>query len=311
MKKTWLAVFCALFLLIGLLISCSGGGDDDNDSGGDDDVADDDSGDDDNADDDNADDDSAVDDDTITGDLTVDNVSQSECLDGANGGGKALWDPMVDPTNVIQVAWQDGVLKVDDFFAYLNCGQTIEAAAEAAGNTVTITETPTGTIMDCYCPFNVHYEVSGIDVDSIQLVVVRESSEKMATETIVELNLPLGAANKQWMIPFVEVFSYAGTNTQQDPIIVRYAACRFYHLEDQQFFIRRSGNSYFVQSYDWMDLDNPGTPNEQCQMPVTQEIGVLPPGEYYFFAPSFDDGEWSMLYPKDGVGNDANPLVID
>jgi len=285
MSCKWFLILLAIVISMFALAACGGsGGGDDDDNQGDDDAGDDDSGDDD------ADDD--VDDD-LSGNLTVDNVSAGDCLDGA-GEKDEPWDPLSDPTNVVEVTWEDGVLKIDDLFAYVNCGVELEVEANAEANVVTVEENDVGSPYDCWCPFNFHYEISDITADAIQLVVKRNGEGAF---TLVELTLPLGSANKKWFIPLVEVFFANGGTSASDPVILSYAACNLYHLDDQQIYVSQNGNNFFAYGYDWYDVDNPGDYVPTCQMPVSIELGAQPSGDYFFGAPThnLDIDEWSML----------------
>ncbi len=273
MNRHTLLILFVFVITTTLFFACGGGGDDDDDSG-DDDASD--------------DDDDAADDD-VSGDVTVGNISTGECLDGA---GKAEpWDPTADPTNVVEVTWQDGVLQIDDRFAYVNCGVELAVTATLESGTLTVTEIDNGMPADCVCPFNFHYEISDITANQITLVVNRAGEGGFQ---VAELVLPLGDANKKWFIPFVEVFMATGGTSATDPVILKYAACNLYHLEDQQFFVANRGTNYFVYGYDWFDIDNPGDFVPTCQMPVDIELGALASGSYLFGAPGYED-DWYMM----------------
>jgi hypothetical protein len=277
----------ALLMALGLLLACGGGGGDDDDNAGDDDN---DSGDDDAADDDAADDD----DDNDTGGLTISNVTQSECLDGAGGSKDEPWDPLTDPIDVIQVARENGVVKIEDLFAYANCGFELEVQAEYSGGALIVTEIGNGTIMDCTCPFNFNYEVAGVPDDIFTVQILRQDVGETSTHEVFNSQFSFGAAqNKKWYVPYIEVFMAGDPGAS--PFQARIAACYLHHLDDQQFAVREDQGMFHVLAYDWFDLDDPGTPDPNCQMPVWVDIGDLPAGDYHFGAPSFHDDEWSML----------------
>lgn len=287
MCKKLIALIFAIVLCFSLAISCGGGGDDDDDDQTeDDDVADDDVADDDVADDD-------VGDDDISGDLTADNVTYGVCLDDAEA--KDLWDARTDPTNVVQVTWEDGLLKIDDLFAYVNCCAKLAVDVAASGNTVTVTESDIGVLCDCVCPIDFHYEINGITSNQITLVVKRDDPDTSGTFTVAELDLDLGDSDKTWFIPFVEVFAANGGTSAQDPVILRYAACDLYNGEDQQFSVRENDDEFFVYGYDWKFLDNPGTPDPGCQIPVSIDLGTLSSGSYFFGTPNYHDSAWSLM----------------
>ena len=286
MKANWLWLLLGLALVFGLAMACGGGDDDDDDNaaGDDDNNGDDDSGDDDDDNDDN--------DDSGDDDLGVQNASQSDCLDDAEGKVE-IWDPMEDPIDVVQVAWDNGVLKIEDLFAYANCGFELEVAVALEGNVVTVTENDIGTPADCMCPFNLNYEITGIPAGDYTLRIERTSLKAKAGSEIFEFALTLGADNFKWYVPYIELFASGDTTTQ--PYQARIAACNLYHLEDQRFYVSGSGDLYHVFAYDWYDLDNPGSYDPTCQIPVMVDIGNLDAGSYYFGAPSYNEGEWSML----------------
>jgi len=289
MNNKWFLLLAALLAFLLLTIACSSGGDDD-DSAADDDSGQDDDADDDNADDDASDDDDDDDDDT-SDELTVENTTQSEYLDGADG--KALWNPLVDPTDVVQVAWDNGVLKIEDLFAYVNCGFELEVEAEIGGNNeIRITEIGNGTVADCICPFDFNYEIDGLEPGDYTIVLKRQEVGTTAQYEVFSLPFSFGDENKKWYVPYVEIFQAGAI---QQPFEVRYAACYMYHAEDQMFMVRGYGSLWHVFSYDWFDIDNPGEPNPNCQMPVNVEIGEMPAGDYTFGAPSFHEDAWEML----------------
>ena len=292
------------FLLFVLLLAalavfaCDTGDDDDNDDvdlpEADDDtaLADDDDDNDDN-DDDNDDDD---DNDTSPEEVVVTGVNNSACLDGSmpdKDDPPEPWDPWTDPSDVILLTWQDGVLHVVDQFAFLNCCMELEVAVEAGGGVVTITENDVGAPCFCNCPFNLAYNIEGLEPGDTTIVIDRVEDYK-TTKRLLELTLPLGAADVAWYVPQVDVF--AGVEPTPDPFQVSYAACGLYHLEDQQFVVQRYDLNPIVRvfAYDWYDLDDPGTPNPACQVPVTVDIGEFDSGTFAFGAPSFDGTDWSM-----------------
>ncbi len=274
-------LFAMVVTLLALMLACGGGS-----SGG--------GGDDDNqADDDNQSDDDSQADDDQTGGLTVSNISTGQCLDDTQPPSKATpWDPLADPTNVVEVTWQGGVLKIDDLFSYVNCCVALSVDAAIESNTVTVTETDTGSPCNCNCPFNFHYDVSGITADQIHLVVKRGGDSGF---TVAELDLPLGATNKKWFIPYVEVFAANGGTSNTDPVILAFAACNLYHLADQQIYTQTQPLGIFAYGYDWFDVDNPGNFDPTCQMPVNINLGAMASGVYFFGAPSHNSGVWSLL----------------
>jgi len=284
MKFKYLWLLTAVVFLAGLAVfSCAGGDDDDdnNDTSGTPDDDDDDDNNDDNDDNDNDDDNNDDDDDN----LVVQAVQQGDCRDDAEPD-KAIWDPTVDPTDVIQVTWEDGVLKIEDLFAYVNCCVELDVEVEQTGQTVHVMEWDVGTPCDCDCPIDFYYEIHNITSNNITLTVARDGGA-----SLVEMELELGSQNKKWIIPFIEVF----TGISGDPFQVRIAACGLYNLDDQQFFISGAGQIIHVYTWDWYDLDNPGTPNPSCQVPVNLPVESLSPGTYLFGAPSNDGGDWGML----------------
>jgi hypothetical protein len=282
MKTKWFLLITLLVVSFALALACGGGDDDDDDATGDDD---------DDDDDDNNDDDTAGDDDDDQpGNLTVSSLDQGVCLDDAET--KAVWDPYADPTDVVQVAWEGGVLKVENLFAYVNCCAEMEVTADAAGSTVTITEIEGGEPCDCMCPMDLAYEIDGLAEGNITLNIERQTMDKGQAD-IFSLDLELGSANVKWFVPFGEVL-LAG-DTAADPFELRFAACNLYHMEDQVFMVRNAGNLVHLFAYDWLDIDNPGSFMPNCQTPVWVTVGSLASGDYTFGAPSYNEGAWSML----------------
>ncbi|MDP8225719.1 MAG: hypothetical protein P9L99_20330 [Candidatus Lernaella stagnicola] len=261
MRTKWFLILTILLAAFAMIIACGGGDDDD-------------------------------DDDDTPGVVSVSAVNQSACLDDAES--KAIWDPYADPIDVVQVAWDDGVLKVEDLFAYVNCCAEMAVTADAAGSQVTITEVEGGEPCDCMCPIDLTYEIDGLTGGSITLTVQRSSFDTKVTYSVFQLDLELGATNKKWVVPLVDLFTNVEGNA---PFQVRYAACEMYNLPDQQFMVRSYGDSYHVFSYDWYDIDNPGTPDPNCQIPVTIDIDTLDAGDYHFGAPLYDRNteEWDQL----------------
>jgi len=284
MKKFWLIFILATALSLAFFMACGDDDDDDNDDNDDDDDDDDN---DDNDDNDTGDDD----DDDTAGGLTVDNVTQSTCSDDD-------WNIRENQSDVIEVTWDDGVLHIDDLFAYVNCGLELDVAAEANGTTITVTENNTGELMDCMCAMDLSYEISGISADAITLVVKRAEEDK-ALNTLAELSLDLTNGNKKWYIPHVSIFAvkFVGEDPPgpTDTVYMRYGACDLYNIEDQQFTVKQKGDAIFVYGYDWFNIDSPGSPVEGCQIPVDVEIGVLGDDEIFFGTPSNEDDTWSLL----------------
>jgi hypothetical protein len=283
MKTKWFFLLLALAVSMGLLFAC--GDDDDDDNAGDDDDND-----------DNNDTDDDDDDDTTSGNLDVGGLTQSACLDGADGSKDEPWDPEEDPIDVVLVSWNNGVLTIEDKFAYVNCGFELAVEANLEGGVVTVKEIGNGTVADCVCPFDLAYEITGITGDQITLRIERQDVGTTSTYSIFELpDLSLNAGNRQWYVPFVEVFLAGDPGTQ--PFQVRYGACNMYHQEDQVFMVRQEGTLFHVFSYDWFDLDDPGEYDPNCQIPVWIEVGNLAAGSYHFGAPSYeiDSETWSML----------------
>jgi hypothetical protein len=278
MKTTWLVLLFALCAAVGVLFACSS-----STSSGDDDQTNDDDNDASPADDDDNDDD-----DVSPGSLTVENVTQSACLSNS-------YDPTTSPIDVVQPSWDKGVLKIENLYAYANCGLKLAVDVTSSGNTVTVTETGTGTAAHCECPYNFSYEIHGIDIPGVTLIIQRQDLGATTPSSIFQLELPLGAENKQWLVPLADAFM-AGDPTVE-PFTAKYAGCDYYHYSDAVFMVRQDQDMYHVFSYDWYDLDNPGNYDPTCHMPVPVTIGTLAAGNYNFGAPSCakTDGSWSML----------------
>jgi hypothetical protein len=272
MKKTWLLLLVALLFALAMLFACGGSSKSSSSTPADDDAS-------------PADDDD--DDDLSPGSLTVANVTQSACL-------SSDYDPTTSPIDVIQPSWDKGVLKIENLYAYANCGFELAPTVTASGNTVTITEAGTGTAAHCECPYTFNYEIQGIDIPGVTLVVMRQDLGGGAPVEIFNLALPLGSENKKWVVPLVDMF--AASDPPANPFVAMYAACDFYHQADQLFMTRLDQNMYHVISYDWFDIDNPGTPDSNCEMPVQVKLGTLPAGAQHFGAPSYtaSTSAWSM-----------------
>jgi hypothetical protein len=274
MKKTWLLLLVALLFALALLFACGGSSKSSSSTPADDD-------------DDASPADDDDDDDLSPGSVTLANVTQSACLSNS-------YDPMTSPIDVILPSWDKGVLKIENLYAYANCGFKLAPTVSVSGNTVTITEAGTGTAAHCECPYTFNYEIQGIDIPGVTLVVMRQDLGGGAPVEIFNLALPLGSENKAWVVPYVEVFAAAPPPT--DPFVAAYAVCYFYHPAEQLLFMTRLDQGlYHAFSYDWYDIDNPGTPHTDCAS-LQVNFGTLPAGAQHFGAPSYtaSTSSWSM-----------------
>ncbi|HPM77265.1 MAG TPA: hypothetical protein PK961_09250 [bacterium] len=287
MKYKWLLIMLALALTLSLALAC---GDDDDDDDDDNDAGDDD---DDDDDDDTADDDTGDDDDD---DVTLTNPNQTACLAGSDDG---TYDPTANPADIVEVTWQNGVLSISDLFAYVNAGFTLGGDVSVAGNTITVTELDTVGGGDSNCVKDLTYQIEGLSEGQYTLVVMRDEGAKAAS-TIVEITLNLSGGNRAWYVPHVNVFAFKVYGDDElppgptDNVVIRYGACDLYNLADQQFYSREWDGNTTVFSYDWYDLDNPGTPDPNCQIPVEIDFGVLGNTAMHFITPSYYEEEWAV-----------------